>query len=150
MYSKYNVFTKFCAAVLEELHLRKTTGRTNGRTDGLVRISHILLWWFANGVHSVHSTWGIAMNCQSSLVITFTPVMLKILNLQGECKNKFYHMTKPCPSVGISYMSGNWPVPANIDNTIPSTFYQFKSINMLEISSIHCWPNVLTSLKFYI
>lgn len=77
MYSNYNVFTKFCAAVLEELHLRKTTGRTNGRTDGLVRISHILLWWFANGVHSVHSTWGIAMNCQSSLVITYTPVMCK-------------------------------------------------------------------------
>lgn len=44
-------------------------------------------------------------------------------------------MTKPCPSVGISYMSGNWPVPANIDNTIPSTFYQFKSTNMLEINA---------------
>lgn len=32
MYSKYNVFTEFCAAVLEELHLRKTTipdGRTS-------------------------------------------------------------------------------------------------------------------------
>lgn len=36
MYSNYNVFTEFCAAVLEELHLRKTTipdGRTDGRTS---------------------------------------------------------------------------------------------------------------------